>query len=181
MKNGSRQQLERLTKRLLLKHGVLSPPVPLERLVEQLGATLRIQSADAALRGFLVYGTKSGLKRNLIFVNAAHPRGTQRWILAHEIAHLLLAKHEIHIDWPDCPSRKDRSQTRESDHEETLADQLAGELLMPKHMLAADIEQPLDPHDDESLKRLASKYEVSLYALISRLEQVRLLRTQSPS
>ena len=177
MKNSSTHQLERLAKRLLMKHGVASPPVPLETLAKQLGAEVRVASVNKALRGFFVAESGGVLKRNIIFVNAAHPRSAQRWTLAHELGHMLLANREIHVDWPDSPNRRGESKSKVSDREEILADQLALELLLPKHMLSSDIEHPLDPHDDESLERLASRYQVSLYALISRLEQVRLLQS----
>lgn len=179
MKGNSTQKLERLAKRLLTKYGVVSPPVPLEHLVEQMGAELRVASFDAALIGFYVAASED--KTSLICVNSAQPRNVQRWTLAHEMGHMILASHDLHIDWPDPQIRGSRSETDSDDHKEILADQLALELLLPRHMLAKDIKQPLNPHDDVPLKRLALRYRVSLYALISRLEQVRLLRTRSSS
>jgi Zn-dependent peptidase ImmA (M78 family) len=181
MKDNSAQKLERLAKRLLTKYRVVSPPVPLEHLVEQMGADLRIASFDAALVGFYLAASEDGLKTSLICINSAKPRNMQRWALAHEMGHMILASHDIHIDWPDPQNRESPSETKSDDHQEILADQLAFELLLPRHMLVKDIKQPLNPHDDAPLKRLASRYRVSLYALISRLEQVRLLSTRSSS
>jgi hypothetical protein len=178
MKDSSTRQLEQLAKRFLLKHGVVAPPVPLVRLVKKVGAELRVGSFRDAFLGF--YIAKSyGLKADLICINTAHPRTVQRWALAHEMSHLLLANPEIHVGWSESTTRKDKSELKSLDRLDILADQLAIELLLPKHMLAEDVEQPLNPHNDAPLKRLASKYQVSLYALISRLEQVGLLRTRS--
>lgn len=176
MKESSPRELERFAKRLLMKHGIASPPVPLEKLAKEMGADLRVASVNKSLRGFFVAQNEGDLKRNIIFVNSAHLRSAQRWTLAHELGHMLLATRELHVDWPDSPNSRDETNSREPDRTESLADQLALELLLPKQMLSADVRKPLDPHDDESLERLASRYEVSLYAVISRLEQLRLLQ-----
>jgi Zn-dependent peptidase ImmA (M78 family) len=172
MKEGSTRQLERFAKRLLVKHGVTSPPVPLEMLAKQMGADLRVYSVNKSLRGFFA---SIGDGKRIVFVNAAHPKGIQRWTLACELGHMLLANPEIHVDWSQPPNRKHEYKSRESDQTEALAEQLALELLLPRRMLFADIEKPLDPHDDECLEHLASRYEVSFYALLSRLEQLQLL------
>jgi Zn-dependent peptidase ImmA (M78 family) len=177
MKGNSERQLERLAKRFLLKHGVVAPPVPLELLLKQSGVDLRIGSFKEAFLGFYVR-KQGGLRADLICINTANPRNVQRWALAHEMSHMLLANQEIHVDWPDSSNRKDRAEAKDSDPEEILADLLALELLLPRHILSTDIAQPLNPHDDESLKRLAARYEVSVYALILRLEQVGLLQPE---
>jgi Zn-dependent peptidase ImmA (M78 family) len=177
MKDNSTRQIALLAKRFLLKHGVVAPPVPLELLLKKTGVDLRVGSFKEAFFGFYLR-KQGGLRADLICINTANPRNVQRLALAHEMSHMLLANQKIHVDWPDSSNRRDTKEAKDSDPEEILADLLALELLLPRHILSTDIDQPLNPHDDESLNRLAARYEVSVYALIFRLEQVGLLQPE---
>jgi len=175
-----RDRIERTVRLLLKRCGILAPPIPLERLVTELGADLRIDAADKALRGFFVDAKlrKKGPARALVFINSAHPLKLQRMTLAHEIAHLLFEGKAFHLDAGvsrrDPKSKEHRG--KELSDEERLADAFAAELLMPKHLLVADLKgKPVPRDDDDTLKVLASRYAVGLNALTSRLRQTGLL------
>ena len=172
----SDRDLGRFVRSLLERHGVKSPPVPVDRLVVDLGAVLQahaFKGADSTrLRGFYVSEPEI-LRRPLIWVNTAYHRNIQRWSIAHEIAHLLLDRKALHVELGSTVDRGWKESAQSTDPTERRAQQIAAELLMPRFLLVPDFKShPINPEDDEALKGLASRYQVSLYALVARLNQL---------
>lgn len=171
--------VERTVQRVFKKHGIKTPPIPVDRLVVKLGAVFRASrfegSGGKALRGFYV-SKGGGLGTPLIWINTAMSRNAQRSAIAHELAHLLIDQREIHVDRSIVSNRKSGWAEANVDPEERRVGELAAELLLPKHMLVSDLKvEPVAPEDDETLKRLASRYQVSLHAMVARLIQLGLL------
>src|SRR5262245_61528186 len=105
---------------------VESPPVPVERLAEGLGAEIVYQSFEGDVSGML-YRDEN---RNLIGVNSAHGANRQRFTIAHEIGHLKLhAGKPVFVD-----SFGGRVNLRDgtSDLQEVEANAFAASLLMPQ-------------------------------------------------
>jgi hypothetical protein len=176
MKSG--RELQRYVRRLLGRHGINSPPVPVDRLAADVGVVLRKDPFDGSgnlgFRGFYV-SDESAVKNPLIWVNTAYSPAIQRWTIARELAHHLLRCGDIHIDLPENKDRPRKGTARNLAPEERRAQQFAAELLMPRHMLTSDLKtKPILSEDDEALRSLASRYQVSIHALVTRLQQLEL-------
>lgn len=154
---------------ILEKHGVTSLPVPVERIAESLGARLRYSpfDGDSELAGMLIRG--DGV--TVIGVNSLHHIHRQRFTIAHECGHLLLHKgKDVHIDRSFRINRRDGISSQAIDPEEIEANRFAAELLMPYNMIMQDlIEYDIDIEDEQDLKELADKYQVSVQALTHRI------------
>jgi len=158
-----RQQANEILKGL----GVRRPPVPVEQIVEFLGARLRYSPFDGELAGMLIRDDK----HTTIGVNSLHHNNRQRFTIAHECGHLLLHKgKDVHIDRSFRVNKRDERSSQAIDPEEIEANRFAAELLMPYDMIMGDlIEYEIDVEDEEELKDLADKYQVSVQALTHRI------------
>lgn len=156
-----------VTSQLLERFGITEPPVPVEHIVEALGARLRYSPFDGELAGMLIRDNKE----TVIGVNSLHHMNRQRFTIAHECGHLLLHKgKDVHIDRSFRVNRRDEVSAQATDPEEIEANRFAAELLMPYHMFMNDlIKYDIDVEDEEELKELAQKYQVSLQALTHRI------------
>lgn len=161
-------------KELLRDLNVAAAPVPLEKLVEYVGARIRMEPFDGEISG-LVYRQKSG--KPVIGVNSMHSLTRQRFTIAHELAHLVLHKgEELHVDeqWPI--RFRDTTSSRAIDRTEIEANQFAAELLMPYDLLRYEINRlPVGVSVEEGIRRLAEKFIVSEQAMTFRLSGLRLL------
>lgn len=175
MKKIAKGTVEQVVRYLLERHGIESPPIPVERLVRELDVEFRSEHyPDLALRGFIVQKS-SALKKGIIFINSSQHPNIQRFTLAHEIGHFLLAGKDVHVD---RRKRGNGHRINARDPEEIKADDFAEELLMPRNMLSAGLEgKKIDPNDDKSLVRLASKFQVSLVTMMLRLRRLGLIRS----
>ena len=178
MKRIAKLNVEQVVRSLLKRHGIESPPVPVEQLVRQLDVEFRkTEYRDLSLRGFIAR-MDFPRQKGLIFINSAQTPNVQRFTLAHEIGHFLLHGDSIYVDRAErMIAATAEAPTR--DPEEIVADLFAAELLMPRRMLLADLKKKkVDPDDDAALTRLATKYKVSLAAMLFRLQELDLLRTR---
>ena len=150
---------------LLEKHGVSKPPVPVEQIAESLGARVRFSPHEGELAGMLMRGNG----QTVIGVNSLHHVNRQRFTIAHEIGHLLLHKGEVHIDRSFRVHRRDAVSSMAIDPEEIEANRFAAELLMPFDMIANDLAELIDVEDEDEIKRLADKYQVSVQAMTHRV------------
>lgn len=153
--------------RLLQEHGVYKPPIPVDALAESIGARLRYSPFDGELAGMLIRGDDE----IVIGVNSLHHINRQRFTIAHECGHLLLHKgKDVHIDRSFRVNRRDEVSSQAIDPEEIEANRFAAELLMPYQMVMNDlVEYDIDIEDEEELKDLADKYQVSLQAMTHRV------------
>ncbi len=174
MTDSARQHTEVEAVALLERAGVIGPPVPVERLARMLGATVRYEPFDGELSGLLY--KEDG--RATIGVNALHAKARQRFTIAHELGHLLLhERDDLHIDRHFRIRHRDEVSAQGTDDAEMAANAFAAALLMPADMLAADlVGQALDLEDDVAIRRLATRYRVSLQALVFRLTNLGFLR-----
>lgn len=171
----TRAEVRRSVFRLLGAIGVDSPPIPVERVAEHLGACVRSVplAGKEALSG-LLYRAEG---ETIIGVNKEHPETRRRFTIAHEIGHLVLHdRHPLHID-RDFPVRlRDARSSQAVDPDEIAANAFAAELLMPTAMVLGDLEgQSVDYEDEQAIRHLADRYKVSLQAMIFRLVNLGLL------
>jgi len=153
--------------RLLQDHRVERPPVPVDHIAEALGARIRYSPFDGELAGMLIRDND----KTVIGVNSLHHINRQRFTIAHECGHLLLHKgKDVHIDRSFRVNRRDEVSSQAIDPEEIEANRFAAELLMPYDMIMNDlVAYDIDIEDEEQLKELAGKYQVSVQALTHRI------------
>lgn len=166
----SASQLRTMAQRVLNTHNVTSAPVQVENIARGLGARVQYSPfQDGDLAGMLVRGDDGQV---VIGVNSLHHSNRQRFTIAHECGHLLLHRGDVHIDRTFRVNRRDGVSTQGSDAEEIEANRFAAEILMPYDMLIADIEEGIDPEDEETIRELAQKYQVSVQAMTHRISNI---------
>lgn len=147
------------------------PPVPVERLARRAGAEVRYEPLDGDLSGMLF---QEG-DRAIVGVNALHSKSRQRFTIAHELGHLQLHDRSgIHIDHKFAVVRlRGERSSQAVDPEEIEANRFAAELLMPAKMIKADLDRLADDtntyQDEELVRQLADRYQVSTQAMAFRL------------
>lgn len=174
MAKRSVRTLEEKALALLREHGIADPAVPIHELAEKLGAEIREEPGDPDLSGMLFRDGRS----IVIGVNTTHHVNRQRFTIAHEIGHLVLHRNDVYVD---TVHRRDERASLGTDDEEIEANQFAAALLMPISFLRRDLENGLvnvgDVHssDDQTLRDLAERYEVSPQAMTLRLKNLGIL------
>jgi Zn-dependent peptidase ImmA (M78 family) len=158
----TRQEAERLLRKYRIKH----PPVPVEEIAAALGARVSYSPFEGELAGMLI--RKDG--QTVIGVNSMHHVNRQRFTIAHECGHLLFHKGDVHIDHDFRVNRRDARSSMAIDPEEIEANRFAAELLMPHDMVMAELRHRLiDLEDEDEIKELARKYQVSVQAMTHRV------------
>lgn len=177
-----KKKIRGLVRQILESAGVTAAPVPVEQIARAQGAELRMQGLEATdgsnISGFLY--REHG--KAIIGVNATHHPNRQRFTVAHELGHLLLHSgvpdgirvDDVHVD----RSFHLRSQlsSEGTDPAEREANFFAAELLMPTHFLTAEA-LSFDLVDDAAAKDLAKRYGVSVQAMMIRLANLGILKS----
>lgn len=168
-----RKHIRTLVDRLLTKREIHTAPVPVADLAKSLGVEVRFQPAETTLSGFLVRDLSQ--QQAVIGVNLNHHWKRQRFTIAHELGHFLLHQQEgVHVDRAEqglLVKLRNQDSSTGLDVEEKEANLFAAELLMPIAFLQTDLESyaEIDLLDEEVLKPLADRYQVSTQALTFRL------------
>lgn len=175
-----RKQISNLVNNLLIENKINSAPVPVDKIAENLGATLIYEPNDDDLSGFLL----KDKNRIVLGVNSTHSQVRQRFTIGHEIGHLLLHSQEnFHIDksYEGFNRRtvkdkfeRNKDSTTGTDKIEREANQFAAHLLMPVEFIQKDMLKlgRIDLLHDVKLEKLALDYGVSLQALMYRLNNL---------
>lgn len=168
----SAKKIRPQAERILKDCNVTAPPVPVNRIAEMLGASIRyspFEGESNELAGMLVRGND----QVVIGVNSLHHRNRQRFTIAHECGHLLLHEGgEVYIDRSFRVNKRDRVSSQAVNTEEIEANRFAAELLMPFDMVMKDLQDhdiDLEGGEGEELKALADKYHVSVQAMTFRM------------
>ena len=158
----------RKAEQLLREAGIVAPPVPVEQLAERMGALVRYVPFDGQMSG-LLHRSENG-NRVVIGVNSRHPTVRQRFSIAHELGHLALHEPAFQIDQHAFVSFRNSKSSGASDPREIEANQFAAALLMPEALLTACVEQlGENPDVEDSIRRLAQRFDVSTQAMSIRL------------
>ena len=96
----------------------------------------------------------------IIIINDSDAKKAQSFTLFHELGHLL-RKESIIDDWIDHPNNV-----------ETWCNELAGNVLMPADQFSSAVDKIDDLH---AVKRIAEVFQVSPYACLVRLRQMRII------
>lgn len=171
-----RNKSEAAANQLLKECRIMQPPVRVEMVAKNIGATIHYEPFEGDISG-MVYRNKD---RIIIGVNSLHHPNRQRFTIAHEIGHVLLHKGtEVHVDRAYRVNMRNNISSQAVDKDEIEANRFAAALLMPEHMLIDDLKgMEIDFESEDDLAELATKYEVSLKAMAIRLSNIGLISLQ---
>jgi Zn-dependent peptidase ImmA (M78 family) len=158
---------EKRIKELLRRNDIVKPPVDIERIAAMEDLEIRLAPTGTNISGALV---RSG-NATFIAVNNAQHLNRQRFTIAHELAHYFLDHpgEDLHVDGDFTVNLRYRSSIDDPhDAHEVEANRFAAALLMPQEFLTRDVfvDYPLD---EDKVKKLARKYQVSEQAMTIRL------------
>lgn len=154
---------------LLQKANVVEPPVPVDDLAVQAGATIRYGRLEGALSGMLY---RAG-DESIIGINSAHAHVRQRFSIAHELGHLVMHEPDLRIDEHNFVVFRDRDSSKATDPAEIEANQFAAALLMPEELLRDAVLRLGDkPNVEDAIEHLAGEFKVSREAMTIRLTRL---------
>jgi len=174
--NRKLEQIERRAEHLLRESKAWHIPVPIDRVVQDLGLKTESTVLGDDISGLLV--VEKG--RGAIGYNSTHARVRQRFTIAHEVGHYVLhvkssSQTRLFID--RYVAFRDEESSEGSDREEVEANAFGAALLMPESLLREEIRKhDLDLDDDDDLAALAKQFNVSTSAMSYRLVNLGLLR-----
>ena len=152
---------------LLDQFGIDELPIPVDKIAEDLGVSLRYEPLEGGLSGVL-FRDQQG--RQVIGVNALHAHVRQRFTIAHELAHLRLHEDALYVDGL---VRRDDKSSLALDPQEIEANSFAAELLMPRKLvlreLANNVPEGAVADPTKLLRRLGREFGVSEQAMEFRL------------
>lgn len=164
--------IERKAQLLVKDFGNDTIPVDVEFIARKLKVTIAKSELPDETSGVI---QKVNGGNSTILVNSSHAKVRQRFTIAHEIGHFLLAeKSGIFVD-KKIYFRDSRSQPA-SDPEEITANIFAAELLMPtphlKRELGRIIKNGIIDMEEDIIAPLAKRFEVSTIAMSIKLQNM---------
>jgi Zn-dependent peptidase ImmA (M78 family) len=167
---------------LLAKFKITSPPVPVEIIAKEMGATLVFEpfTSDGDDISGILYRKDN---RTIIGINSAHSETRRRFSIAHELGHLTLHSKELFVDKVVRIDFRDRISSLAIKPEEIAANAFAAELLMPQAFIVDEIARRLSkrstlPTKEKLIKDLANTFKVSPQAMEYRLNNLGILDSQ---
>ena len=150
---------------LLARAGVCSAPTPLELMagmqyIHYVEPTSSL-GTDASLIPYA--------DGYVVLIDAGAPSTRQRFSLAHEIAHTFVGPPHQPVNG-EPPIRAHLAAPLSREEEERLCNAAAAELLMPRHLFAAETRKV--GYSLGSLRLLAHRFRVSLEAALVRMAEV---------
>lgn len=165
-----RKHIRNLVERILTNQKVVNAPIEIENIAHLYGVKVQYEPAQDNLSGFLLRNLKE--HKAIIGVNQSHHPNRQRFTIAHELGHFFLHETErMYVDRIFQVKLRNENSSKGISTEEKEANLFAAEILMPVRFLKKDLAQvnTLDLYEDEKLKDLSEKYQVSTQAFTFRL------------
>lgn len=159
----------------LISEFQLSPTrVDVENLANRLGVSIIEKSLEDSTSGLLITNQANS---SYIVINKNHSPRRKRFSIAHELSHYFLHKNSADVFIDDLMTfHRDSNSSTGEDKKEIQANQLAAELLMPEEWVKNEVGQRfIDLHEEENIKELADKFDVSIQAMAFRLLNLNLL------
>jgi Zn-dependent peptidase ImmA (M78 family) len=162
---------------VLANQGVHRPPIKVESLARRLGLAIVQADLDDGVSGVLVRDGSD----TYICVRRRDPRIRRRFTVAHEIGHFVLehqfaASRHVHVDRERQVLQRGPAASTGLDPLEVEANQFAAELLMPADWVRTEVSALGDPPlSDRDVETLAKGFDVSVQAMLHRLDSLRLL------
>lgn len=145
---------------IILRHQ-LAFPIAVGAIAKDLGINVKKSTLPAGISGEI----KVESDEVVIRVNRHDVKERQRFTLAHEIAHFLLHRDRI----GDGITDDILYRSRLSDFLEVQANRLAADIIMPCHLVQAELEAYQYLREEEKFEKLATLAEVSITAIKIRL------------
>jgi Zn-dependent peptidase ImmA (M78 family) len=153
-----------------------SIPVDVFAIARGEGIQVEEVEIEPSVSGFLV--VKDG--EVVIGVNQSHHPYRKRFTVAHELGHYKIHGAEtpsnVFSDSGETVFFRDVASEGGLHEQERQANQFAADLLMPKNQLKKLISSPLKSGDEDAIRKLALKFDVSFTAMSIRLSNLKLLR-----
>lgn len=152
---------------LIQELNIRDTPVDVNSVAQQLSVDIVTASLEDEVSGMLI--TRNG--RAVIGINERHHPHRQRFTIAHELGHFVLHSGEskVFVD-STVTYYRDGNSSEGVYLQEIAANSFAAELLMPKNFIKQYFEErQLEPLDEQEVKRLASRFDVSEQAMTIRL------------
>ena len=151
-------------------------PIPVERIAEHLGATLRFEPFDGDISGMLFRDDQ----RVIIGVNSLDGVKRQRFTISHEIGHLVLHNgRPMFVEKHVQVNLRNSVSSTATNREEIEANSFAAELLMPADMVKREASRRLGKGGavsrDSLLDAMSDAFRVSRQAMEIRLTNLGLL------
>lgn len=142
-------------------------PVPVERVAELLGLQVTPANLGDEVSGVLVVQDGTGV----IGYNKDQARVRQRFSIAHEIGHFVLHHDDrkLFIDKATTVFHRDGNSATGERRQEVQANQFAAALLMPRALVAQEVQSSNYLDDEDMIQELAETFEVSVRAMSLRL------------
>jgi len=159
----------KVARKLLTRHSITSPPVPLEPILHHEGLEVRYSKRMGRKSSGIFYPS-----RKQLIVNANHHIHRQRFTIAHELGHYFLIHEggqfidEVGFDGEYGTGILEKG--KELMIADTEANEFASELLIPLTFIKADFKNENNP------EILARRYNVSRAALFVSLLKHRLIK-----
>jgi Zn-dependent peptidase ImmA (M78 family) len=163
------REIDRLTETLLINHALLKTPVKISKLAKSLGIQVEFQDLDDEVSGFLVRKNNN----DIIGVNESHSETRQRFTISHEIGHYMLhIKHQsLFVDYYKGGKLFRKNSNKSNYNMEREANQFAASLLMPKKLVAKEIQKLSEDLDYETkCWKISKRFKVSEQAMDYRLK-----------
>lgn len=152
------------------------PPVNVSNIIKKLGLIHKEHDLGANVSGVLYIEKGTGI----IGYNSGESPERRRFTLAHELGHYILHRFdkELFVDQKKFKVMyRDESSSTGELKQEREANAFAAAILMPKEMLLKEIQKfhfDLAGEDEDMIKKLAAKFEVSTQAMTYRIANLNL-------
>jgi Zn-dependent peptidase ImmA (M78 family) len=146
---------------------VVALPINPTMIAESLGIVVELRPFDDNLSGVLLRSNS----RAVIGVNQSHHKNRQRFTTAHEIGHFYL-NHQGEVFIDQFVLRRDENSKLAIDAQEIEANTFAAALLMPEHLIEAEINKltfDISNERDKLLEHLSTYCQVSKQSIEYRL------------
>lgn len=169
------KRIEKITSEILQANNIKKRPIDIEKIANKLGLEIRIEDLGRNVSGVLIIKDGKGVIGYNPSENSSNVR--RRFTIAHEIGHFLLHSHNEKIFVDKKAFRTHYRNSDSSSGEQKLereANAFAASILMPRDLLLKDLDKiPFDLGDEQdSIKGLADKFQVSSQAMAFRLSNL---------
>lgn len=174
------EKIEILATELLNNFGYDEAPIPIKKLIKNLGIEIKPEYLGDEISGLLVIEDN----RTIIGYNSAEPTVRQRFTLAHELGHHVLhsfgdSKERLFVD--KIMYRKNFTSQKEK-KQEMEANVFASRILMPEDLIKKEFHRLLNSLDflteEDIINKMASKFKVSSISMTYRLSNLNLLENR---
>lgn len=165
------RKIEKLTSKILDDLNIKSLPIPVNKIAEFRGLAIKPYDLGEDVSGVLVI--KNG--KGTIGINPSESSVRQRFTIAHELGHYELHNDgdELFVDKGFKVLFRDQNSSKGEIKKEQEANAFAAALLMPEKFIRKEIERnSFDLTDEDSMKKLAKTFNVSVPAMTYRISNL---------